>query len=157
MLANKEVLSALKNALKIGMVAENPQAIPILESIQPVVPVLDYQLTGEIVMDSATMDLYTGTANYELVPAYTCPGGKRAYVYSCYIEDTVAHTAIAAGTPNSLTEYGTLSLAGTAEKLVEPRGGLWLEAGQCIGAYSESRAGGDTSILFNYIVVEVDW
>ncbi|MBA7544194.1 hypothetical protein ES705_36546 [subsurface metagenome] len=156
MLVNKKVLSALKNALNIGMVPENPEAIPIIESVQPVVQVDDIKLTGTIIHDTVTIDMYTAVAVDELVPCYTCPSGKRAYIIHAWIEATVSQAQIVIGLAGSTTEYAPLSMTNQSEKLAEMLAAVWIEAGQSLGERSNRQAA-DTAEDMAYIIVEVDW
>lgn len=158
MLVNKKVLAALKNALNIGMVADNPQAIPLIESIQPIVPVNDIKLTGTLIALNVDIDLFVGGAvlTDQLVPAYTCPSGKRAYLMHVGNAVTVSWCALAIGEAGSVTNHADISEYTMVTTFVTPLGEIWLEAGESVGLRGNHQAA-DTAIRVSYVVVEVDW
>lgn len=156
MLVNKQVLSALKNALKLGMVAENPEAIPIIEAIQPVVQVEDVKLIGTLLSLTVEINLQTDLENDEFVPAYTCPGGKRAYIMHAGKKATVGSTAISIGKAGSVTDYADISEFTGDPIIVFPMGEIWLDAGKSIGCV-ETKQAGDDAVKVSYVIVEVDW
>lgn len=157
MLVNKKVLAAMKIALNIGMVAENPQAIPIIEAIQPVVQVDDIKLTGQVKRLKLSLAIAPGAVvTNELVAGYTCPAGKRAYVMTANVAGTTGATQIAVGEEGSTTEWGALSLRVNAGGIVSPLGAVWVDAGDCLGLTGSNNAA-DSAVQFAYFVVEVDW
>ena len=153
MLVNKEVLSALTNALKLGIIPTTPEAIPLLPSVQPVVLVDDKALIGTMYMLSANLnlDIAAGT----LVPAYTCPTGKRAYIIVCSMQKTTGESQILVGVVGA--GNAALSPRRTAEEFYsEPMGNVWLSAGESIGGSSTDDIA-DTVINCRTIIVVVDW
>lgn len=155
MLVNKLVLRALKNALKLGMVAENPEAIPIIESVQPVIQVDEYRLVGVVKSLYGTLNLDVAPIG-ALVASYTCPTGKRAYLLSAVMDASTNASMIILGTEGSATDWGALTLRNNVEKHTFPQGSIWVDAGKSLGAYATDNIG-DTAIAFGYLVVEVDW
>jgi len=157
MIVNKKVMSAMTNALKLAEIADNPEAVELIPNIQPVILVNAMEQVGTLIDTSATLDMFTTVAVDELVPAYTCPAGKRAYIISASIGATVSIKQIVQGLAGSTTDYGPLTayLAG-ATTLFALATGHWLNAGRSLGVRSNRQAA-DTAIPFSYIVVEVDW
>jgi len=157
-LVNKKVLSAMTNSLGLGLVPTTPEAIPLIPSVQPVVVVSDKELTGTLIDTSSTIDLFTGVAAYELVPAYTCSPGKRAYIVAVTIGPTTAYKGIIQGLAGSTTDYGPLTGIGDpTEYLFAQPNNQWLNAGRSLGIYSVTPQAADTARTVNYIVIEVDW
>lgn len=158
MFINKKVLAALTNALKIGMVADNPQAIPLIESVQPVVQVDDMKLVGQLITGSLVLDLHDGGAIIlnELVPFYTAPSEKRAYILCAGKAYTAGQNAIAVGLAGSTTDHGDISVYKAGPDTVFPLGTIWCDPGRSIGIQGDHNAT-DLTIRCNYVVVEVDW
>lgn len=154
MFINAKVLHALQNALKIGMVAESPEAIPLIESVQPVVLVNDRALTG--VLARATINCNLDVAGEILVAAYTCPAGKRSYISSVFHESGTGATQIAVGTAGSSTLLEKLTALSVGDKFIVPYGQIWLDAGESLGGISNDN-GADGAIPVSFGVVEVPW
>ena len=155
MLVNKKVLSALTNALQLGVVPTNPEAIPLIPSIQPVVLVDDVKLVGVIKGVSIALNLDT-TAGI-IVAGYTAPAGKRAYVVTAFMKETVGTSAIAVNfAGDGGGEARLTDEAAAATFWSESRGETWLTAGSYIGGVATDNIG-DVSVDFRAVIVEVDW
>jgi len=154
MIVNKKILSALTNALKLGLVAENPEAIPLYHSIQPVILVNDRAMVGTIKMANLPLNLDFPGATMQA--AYTCPTGKRAYVMSAAMLPTVGDSSIIVSSAAG-TDLGPLTVTQAATPFFTmPLGEVWLPAGYLLGGQLTDNIG-DVAVYFRYVIVEVDW
>lgn len=146
---NNPVLTELRNALKLGQVPDSPEAIQLLDTVQPVVLIPDWRLIGVLVSGQATLNL--DVALYAHAPAYTCPSGKRAYIL-------LIGKGITTGASCQQLKIGGVEInieaILTAVSIDSYDGTLWLEAGDSLGLRGTDNIG-DTARTCDYMVVEV--